>query len=62
VDVVVVVTAADLRPWGWACEGCGRPFAPGDVAHGQVVEHAAQRRHRPRLTKGWRCKACFAAR
>jgi len=30
-----VVTAADLQPYGWCCEGCNRDFHEGDVVFGE---------------------------
>jgi hypothetical protein len=36
-DVIRYVTAEDLDPCGWACEGCDRPLAIGDAAYGVPV-------------------------
>ncbi len=27
-----VVREQDVQPHGWVCEGCGKPFTPGDYA------------------------------
>ncbi len=31
------VTAEDLEPGGWVCEGCLRPFAVGDLFYGLLI-------------------------
>lgn len=31
------VTAADIQPGGWVCEGCGYRFEVGDEVFGEVI-------------------------
>lgn len=50
------VTAADLE-YPWNCEGCGREFAVGDEAFGEVVGMTVD----TPSVENWRCIGCQEA-
>lgn len=54
-----LVTAADLEPAGWVCEGCGHEFEIGDQAFG--VPEAMTSDGTP-IEGLWRCVFCWVAR
>ena len=53
-----IVTAEDLEPHGWICEGvdCNRPFEPGDHAYGVVVGVFESG---DMIESDWRCLTCW---
>jgi len=52
-----IVTAADLIPNGWTCEGCGYLFDVGDVAYGELTGMVGP----DPVESNWRCVTCREA-
>jgi hypothetical protein len=52
------VTAEDLDPHGWCCEGegCGRPFLPGDLVYGVIIGLTADAEE---IEGDYRCGVCW---
>lgn len=49
-----IVTADDLLPNGWVCEGCGYSFDVGDVAYGELTGMVGP----DPVESNWRCVSC----
>lgn len=54
---VRTVTADDLEPAGWVCEGagCGHDFAVGEQITGEVI---GSNNEGGDVVGGWRCQTC----
>jgi len=54
---VRIVTADDLLPNGWTCEGCGYSFDVGDIAYGELTGMVGP----DPVESNWQCVTCREA-